>query len=84
MSFIARYVYTYKEFVIVTDAAQCKRKTATGQDTANTNINIQIYKIGNVQKNHNISYRLLCMYRYDIKVQGSRFLYLSHDKLYRV
>ncbi len=27
-----RYVYTYKEFVIVTEAPQCKI-TATGQDT---------------------------------------------------
>ncbi len=35
MSFIARYVYTYKEFVIVTEAPQCNRMTATGQDTDN-------------------------------------------------
>ncbi len=33
MSFIARYVYTYEEFVIVTEAPQCNRMT--GQDTDN-------------------------------------------------
>ncbi len=56
MSFIARYVYTHEEFVIVTEAPQCNRKTATGQDNDNKNNNIQIYKIGNVQKKqkHNI------------------------------
>ncbi len=41
MSFIARYVYTYEEFVIVTEAPRCNRKTATGQDTDNK---IIIYK----------------------------------------
>ncbi len=35
MSFIARYVYTYEEFVIVTEAPQCNRMTAIGQDTDN-------------------------------------------------
>ncbi len=35
MSFIARYVYTYKEFVLVTEAPQCDRMTETGQDTDN-------------------------------------------------
>ncbi len=38
---LARYVYTYKEFVIVTEAQQCNRMTATGQDTHNK---ITIYK----------------------------------------
>ncbi len=33
MSF--EYVYTYKEFVIVTEAPQYNRMTATGQDTDN-------------------------------------------------
>ncbi len=41
MSFIARYVYTYEEFVIVTEAPQSNRMTATGQDTDNKRI---IYK----------------------------------------
>ncbi len=50
MTFIARYVYTYKELVIVTEAPQCNRNTATGPDTDNKNNNIQIYKIGNVQQ----------------------------------
>ncbi len=31
----ARYVYTYEEFVIVTEALHCNRMTATGQDTDN-------------------------------------------------
>ncbi len=35
MSFIARYVYTYEEFVIVTEVSKCDRMTATGQDTDN-------------------------------------------------
>ncbi len=47
---LARYVYTYEELVIVTEAPQCNRMTATGQDTDNKKNNIQIYKIGNVQK----------------------------------
>ncbi len=38
---LARYVYTYEEFVIVTEAPQCNRMTATGQDTDNKRI---IYK----------------------------------------
>ncbi len=33
MSFIARYVYTYDEFVRMTDAPQRNKMTATGQDT---------------------------------------------------
>ncbi len=37
----ARYVYTYEEFVIVTEALHCNRMTATGQDTDNK---IIIYK----------------------------------------
>ncbi len=36
MSFIARYVYTYEEFVFVTVAPRCNRMTATGQ-TQTTN-----------------------------------------------
>ncbi len=32
---MARYVYTYEEFVIVTEAPQCSRMTVTGQDTDN-------------------------------------------------
>ncbi len=43
---LARYVYTYKEFVIVTEAPQCNRMTATGQDTDNK---IIIYKYTNRQ-----------------------------------
>ncbi len=42
MSFISRYVYTYEEFVIVTEAPQSNKMTATGQDTDNKN-NLQIY-----------------------------------------
>ncbi len=30
---LARYVNTYKEFVIVTEAPKCNRMTVTGQDT---------------------------------------------------
>ncbi len=39
MSFIARYVCTHKEFVLMTVAPQCDRMTATGQDTDNNNNN---------------------------------------------
>ncbi len=52
ISFIARYVYTYEEFVVVTEAPQCNRMTATRQDTdnkENKKNNIHIYKIDNVQ-----------------------------------
>ncbi len=38
--------YTYEEFVIVTEAPQCNRMTATGQDTDNKRI---IYKYTNRQ-----------------------------------
>jgi len=30
---LARYVYTYEDFAIVTEVPQCNRMTATGQDT---------------------------------------------------
>ncbi len=68
MSFIGRYVYRYKAFVRVTEAPQCNRNKATAQDTDNKNNNIQIYKIGNVQKKskNTIYNRQLCMYRYDM------------------
>ncbi len=58
MSFIARYVYTYEEFVIVTEAPQCIRMTATGQDTDNKKNNLQIYKIDNVQNSKNTIYNI--------------------------
>ncbi len=38
---LARYVYTYEEFAIVTEAPQCNRMTVTRQDTDNKRI---IYK----------------------------------------
>ncbi len=38
ISFIARYVCTYEEFVLVTEASQCNRRTATGQNTDNKKI----------------------------------------------
>ncbi len=33
---LARYVYTYEEFVIVTEVPQCNRMTVTGQDTSSS------------------------------------------------
>ncbi len=60
MSFIARYVYTYEEFVVVTEAPQCIRMTATWQDTDNK---IIIYNIDNVQKSKNTIYNIdNCVY----------------------
>ncbi len=50
-SFIARYVYTYEEFDLVTEAPQCNRMTATGQDTDNTKIK------DNIQNRHFRMYR---------------------------
>ncbi len=44
ISFIARYVCTYEEFVLVTEAPQCDRMTVTRQDTNNKNNNIQYTK----------------------------------------
>jgi len=41
---LARYVYTYKEFVIVTEAPQCNKMTVTGQQHRQQTNNIQIYK----------------------------------------
>ncbi len=43
-----RYVYTYEEFVIVTEAPQCNRMTAAGQDTDNKRT---IYKYVQNSKN---------------------------------
>ncbi len=62
MSFIARYVYSYKKFVIVIEAPECNRMTATGQDTDNKLI---IYKYIKWQE-HNIQYRQLCVYMSDM------------------
>ncbi len=51
ISFIARYVYTYEEFVLVPEAPQCDRMIETGQETDNkkikTNTNVQIYNMQN-------------------------------------
>ncbi len=54
---LARYVYTYEEFVIVTEAPQCNRMTATGQDTDNKRIIYNI-QIGNVQNSKNTIYNI--------------------------
>ncbi len=60
MSFIARYVYTYEEFVVVPEAPQCIRMTATWQDTDNK---IILYNIDNVQKSKNTIYNIdNCVY----------------------
>ncbi len=56
ISFIARYVCTYEEFV--TEAPQCDRVTVTRQDTDNKNNNIQIYKIDDVQNSTNTIYKI--------------------------
>ncbi len=58
MSFIARYVYTCEEFVIVTESPQCNRMTTTGQGTDNKKNDIQIYKIENVQNSKNTIYNI--------------------------
>ncbi len=50
---LAWYVYTYAEFVIVTEAPLCNRRTATGQDTDNKST---IYKYTNVQNGKNTIY----------------------------
>ncbi len=42
----------------VTEAPQCNRMTATGQDTDNKKNNIQIYKIDNVQNSKNTIYNI--------------------------
>ncbi len=47
---LARYVYTYEEFVLVTEASRCNRMTATWHRQQN---NIQI---GNVQNGTNAIY----------------------------
>ncbi len=39
---LVRYVYIYKEFVIVTEAPQCNRMTVTGYRQQNNNT--QMYK----------------------------------------
>ncbi len=51
MSFIARYVYTDGEFVLVTEAPQCDRMTVTGHRRQKNNM-----QIGNVQNSKNTIY----------------------------
>ncbi len=64
---LARYVYTYEEFVIVTEAPQCNRMTATGQDTDNKREQYTNIQIGNVQNSKNtMQYRQSCVYRSDM------------------
>ncbi len=62
LALLARDVYTYEEFVIVTEAQQCNRMTATEQNTDNK---ITIYKFTNRQytkwQKYNIQYRQLCV-----------------------
>ncbi len=58
ISFIARHVYAYEEFVLVIEAPQCDRMTVTKQDTDNKKNNIQIYKIDNVQNSQNTIYKI--------------------------
>ncbi len=58
ISFIARYVCTYEEFVLVRVASQCDRMTATGQDTDNKKNNGQIYKMDNMQNSTNTIYKI--------------------------
>ncbi len=55
---MASYVYTYKEFVIVTEAPQCNKMTATGPDTDNKNNN------NNIIKNNNKNNVKICNIRY--------------------
>ncbi len=50
------FTFTY-EFVIVTEAPQCNRMTATGQDTDNKRIIYNI-QIGNVQNSKNTIYNI--------------------------
>ncbi len=67
---MAWYVYTYAEFVIVTEAPLCNRRTATATGHRQQKYNIQIYKCTKWQK-HNIQYRQLCvksnMCKFEIK-----------------
>ncbi len=53
MSFIAKYVCTCKEFVLVTEAPQCDRMTMTRRI-----IKTIIYKIDNVQNSTNTIYKI--------------------------
>ncbi len=48
---LARYVYTYEDFVIVTEGPQCNRMTVTGQDTdyKRTIYKYTMYKIAKTQ-----------------------------------
>ncbi len=58
ISFIARFVCTYEEFVLVTVAPQCDKMTATGQDTDNKKTIVQIYEMDNMQNSTNTIYKI--------------------------
>ncbi len=62
---LARYVYTYEEFVIVTEAPQCNRMTATGQDTDNKRT-IQYTNRQCTNSKNTMQYRQSCVYRSDM------------------
>ncbi len=56
MSFIARYVCTYEEFDRISTVRQNGSDKTVTKD--NTNNNIQIYKMGNVQNGTNTIYKI--------------------------
>ncbi len=70
---LARYVYTYEDFVIVTKAPQCNRMTATGQDTDNKRT---IYKQAMYKwQKHYIQYWQLCV-RSDVQIWNGKNKYV--------
>ncbi len=71
---LARYVYTYEEFVIVTklhSATEWQQRDRT-QTTKEQYTNIQI---GNVQNSKNtMQYRQSCVYRSDVQIWNGKKL----------
>ncbi len=54
LALLARYVYTYQEIVLVTEAPQCNRKTATGQHTDDKRITYKYTNRQCTKGKHNI------------------------------
>ncbi len=64
MSFIAKYVYTYEEFVFMTEAPQCNRMTKTYNKKEQVNKRDNNIQIDNyVQVYYN---RQFCLYMYSM------------------
>ncbi len=82
LALLARYVYTYEEFVILTEAATVQQNDSNRTGHRHQNNNIQI---GNVQNGKNTICNSSGFFRVVCKIEGSAIINeqtLSQNKLY--